>query len=321
VVSVRVLGVNYCATGYFNATSGSCIPNPVVTAERSLASVSLLQGSGTKSQVAGDAVQVKVIPLDRFGNQVTFEHSFTELKYSLNVTMLNSLNPGVPNGTVYVRNRPLAFNIQDNSHQASYILTSAGDYLLAVDMLDPRWYLEQTYLVTRKAIALTVGSSVVDVLTTQVITPNATASAQYAVKILARDRYGNLVKSDLTDSMVVNIVGPLTLSSVDGLVIIERNADATYDAFFQTPSAGLYQVQNRLVAYHSVGDTYRICASSGIPLVTRSECAHCPGFRWRRVTNRRIVRYSIGDEKRLCASLRIPLVTRRECAHRPAFYF
>eukprot|EP00959_Pyramimonas_sp_CCMP1952_P471257 9498106-Pyramimonas_sp.AAC.1 len=242
VVTARVLGVNYCVASYFNATAGLCIPNAIVSPEKSLASVSLLQGSGTVDAEAGDAVQVKVIPLDRFGNQVTFEHSFTELKYAMNVTMMASLNPAVPDGTIYVLNRPLTYNIADNSHGAFYSLTAAGLYSLAVDMLEPRWYVEQTYLVTRRALPINLVASVADVRTTEVIVPQATASAQYSVRVLVRDRYQNLVRDDLTSVLAVHIVGPTVLTSEQGLVILEYNADSSYDAFFQTPTAGLYQV-------------------------------------------------------------------------------
>lgn len=67
------------------------------------------------------------------------------------------------NGTVAIARRELAYKSQDNTHEAEYTLTGAGRYAIEVDMLEPRWYQEQSYLVTRRSVPVQVAPGAVDV--------------------------------------------------------------------------------------------------------------------------------------------------------------
>lgn len=275
-VRVRIQGVAYCLDSYATAP-GLCIPDAFVDAEQALASVSLLQGSGLLDFKAGDEVLAKVVPLDRFGNPVSYLHSAQELRFSLNATMINSYNALVQNGDVVIGGRSLAYNTQDNSHELYYTLSAAGMYSIAVDMLEPRWYGEVTYLVTRRPIQLEVTPGALDVSKVSIVPKQALAGVTAEVIVEVRDASENRITQDLSSEIEALVYGPETFSTEQGTIIVVQNADKTFSLFFQTAVADSYEVTLTVKGFQTAGVTMVV---AGGPPVGRTSTAAGAGLRY-----------------------------------------
>merc|ERR1711965_23992 len=151
--------------------------------------MSVVRGSGLIDHKAGSAVSVKVIPLDRAGNEVLTEHSRKELNFTLTVD-------GGPGAGI---SKFLAYNEMDNSHGTTYTVTRAGTYTVRVAMAEPQWYAAtgpDDYLVGGEAVTLKVGAGPPNAAKTQINRPaTAVVGETVSFSFTLVDDYDNVVEA------------------------------------------------------------------------------------------------------------------------------
>ncbi|KAK3289369.1 hypothetical protein CYMTET_3197 [Cymbomonas tetramitiformis] len=263
-VSVKLLGEQVCQDTYTVTNSQPCISDALTEPEQAVASASLLEGSGAQSFGAGESVKIKVVPLDRFGNPVSTAHSRNELEFVLNVTAEVSSNPEVRPGDKVVDAAPLAYNSDDNAHDATYMLTAAGIYTLVVDMLEVRWYYEETYIVTRRETEIVVTAGALDVEVSGIVDVNSTAGETTGLPVFIMDSYRNILQEDYSTQLDVQLFGPMSVSSTADEIIIQQQDDGSYIAFFNVPLAGDYEAKATILAL-SVPNNAKVVVSAGPP--------------------------------------------------------
>ena len=212
-----------------------CTPVFTIVPGKAFAPMSVVRGSGLIDHKAGSAVSVKVIPLDRAGNEVLTEHSRKELNFTLTVD-------GGPGAGI---SKFLAYNEMDNSHGTTYTVTRAGTYTVRVVMAEPQWYAATgpgDYLVGGEAVTLKVGAGPPNAAKTQINRPTtAVVGETVSFSFTLVDDYDNVVEADVARQINPLVTGPKVKYDIRSGVALKRGSGpGVYEASLTTPIWGTY---------------------------------------------------------------------------------
>ena len=120
-------GANVKVAGY---SLGTGVPDASVVAAPPNVLASLVQGNAVANSTAGDALTLRVVPLDFYGNNVQTASSAYGLSFAYALTcftLTSSTCPAVSAGS-------LTYSSADNSHVAQLTIAAAGSYGISVFM-------------------------------------------------------------------------------------------------------------------------------------------------------------------------------------------